>query len=87
MLGLIALLFHVAGLGLAVHAVMSTRTSQGAIAWTVSLVSFPYVAVPAYLVLGRSKFNGYVTARQLDAAEPGRDWPRCRSSRGTRPSF
>jgi cardiolipin synthase len=69
MLGLIALLFHVAGLGLAVHAVMSTRTSQGAIAWTVSLVSFPYVAVPAYLVLGRSKFNGYVTARQLDAAE------------------
>ncbi len=69
MLGLIALLFHVAGLGLAVHAVMSTRTSQGAIAWTVSLVSFPYVAVPAYLVLGWSKFNGYVTARQLDAAE------------------
>jgi cardiolipin synthase len=35
----------------------------------VSLVSFPYVAVPAYLVLGRGKFNGYVTARQLDAVE------------------
>jgi cardiolipin synthase len=69
MLGVIALLLHITGLGLAVHAVMSTRTSQGAIAWTVSLVSFPYVAVPAYLVLGRSKFNGYVTARQQDRVE------------------
>ena len=25
--------------------------AQGAVAWTVSLVSFPFVAVPAYLVL------------------------------------
>jgi cardiolipin synthase len=69
MLGLIALSFHLAGLALSVHAVMGTRTAQGAIAWTVSLVSFPYVAVPAYLVLGRSKFNGYVTARQQDLVE------------------
>jgi cardiolipin synthase len=66
MLGYIALALHVSGLFLAVHAVLSTRTSQGAVAWAVSLVSFPYVAVPAYLVLGRSKFNGYVTARQQD---------------------
>ena len=69
MLGLIALGFHLAGLGLSVHAVMGTRTAQGAIAWAVSLVSFPYIAVPAYLVLGRSKFNGYVTARQQDLVE------------------
>ena len=68
-LGLIALTFHLVGLALSVHAVMGTRTSQGAIAWAVSLVSFPYVAVPAYLVLGRSKFNGYVTERRLDALE------------------
>ena len=69
MLGLIALGFHLAGLGLSVHAVMGTRTAQGAIAWAVSLVSFPYIAVPAYLVLGRSKFNGYVTERQQDLVE------------------
>ncbi len=68
-LGLIALGFHLAGLALSVSAVMSTRTAQGAVAWAVSLVSFPYVAVPAYLVLGRSKFNGYVTARQQDEVE------------------
>jgi cardiolipin synthase len=44
--GLVALGFHLAGLVLSVSAVMSTRTAQGAVAWAVSLVSFPYVAVP-----------------------------------------
>jgi cardiolipin synthase len=48
----------------AVHAVMSSRTPQGSIAWAVSLLTFPYVAVPAYWVFGRDKFNGYVLARQ-----------------------
>ena len=48
----------------AIDAVMTTRTSQGAIAWAVSLVAFPYVSVPAYWVFGRSKFEGYVEARR-----------------------
>ena len=47
-----------------IYAVMETRTAQGAVAWAVTLNAFPYVAVPAYWVLGRSKFEGYVTARQ-----------------------
>jgi len=55
---------HVSGFVSSIHAVMSTRTSQGAIAWAVSLNAFPYVAVPAYWVLGRNKFQGYVTARR-----------------------
>jgi cardiolipin synthase len=62
--GLVALLFHLAGFALSIHSVMSTRTAQGAIAWAVSLNTVPYVAVPLYLVLGRGKFNGYVTARR-----------------------
>ena len=41
---------------------MTSRTEQGAIAWSVSLVSFPFVAVPAYLVFGRSTFEGMVQA-------------------------
>ncbi|MGD8607750.1 MAG: hypothetical protein PVH21_10685, partial [Myxococcales bacterium] len=57
-------LFHLMGLMSSIHAVMSTRTSQGAIAWAVSLNTFPYLAVPAYWVLGRSRFQGYVTARR-----------------------
>ena len=38
---------------------MATRTSQGAIAWAISLNTFPYVAVPAYWVFGQTKFDGY----------------------------
>jgi cardiolipin synthase len=57
-------LFHVMGFASSIHAVMSTRTSQGAIAWAVTLNTFPYLAVPAYWVFGRSKFQGYVVARR-----------------------
>jgi cardiolipin synthase len=61
---LIIVIAHVLGFVSSIHAVMSTRTSQGAIAWTVSLNAFPYLAVPAYWVLGRNKFQGYVNARR-----------------------
>ncbi|MFT5702530.1 MAG: cardiolipin synthase [Desulforhopalus sp.] len=64
MIGFLILLFHILGLISAFHAVMSTRTSQGAIAWVVSLITFPYLALPAYWILGRSRFNGYVKAHQ-----------------------
>ena len=60
----VMVVFHVVGFLSSIDAVMSTRTSQGAIAWVVSLNTFPYVAVPAYWVLGRSRFEGYVNARQ-----------------------
>ncbi len=55
--------FYVSGLLSVVNAVMTTRTSQGAIAWVVSLITFPFIAVPAYWVFGNSRFNGYVKAR------------------------
>jgi len=54
--------FYVAGVIAAIDAVMTARTSQGAVAWAVSLVAAPFVAVPAYLVLGRSKFGGALEA-------------------------
>ncbi len=60
----LVLLVHVAGFGHALHAIMRVRTAQGAIAWAVSLIEWPYVAIPAYWVLGRSKFMGYVKARR-----------------------
>lgn len=43
---------------MAIDAVLRSRTPQGAIAWSVSLVSMPILSVPAYLVFGRSKFQG-----------------------------
>ena len=64
MLVTLVTLAHVLGFLTSIHSIMSTRTSQGAIAWAVSLNTFPYLAVPLYWVFGRNRFQGYVTARQ-----------------------
>lgn len=61
--------FRILGIFSAVDAIMSSRTSQGAIAWTISLVAAPIVAVPAYWVFGRSKFEGYVESRKEQQRE------------------
>jgi len=61
-IALIVFVVTVAGVISAFHAVMRTRTTQGAIAWTVSLVAMPAVAVPAYWFFGRRKFHGYLEA-------------------------
>lgn len=61
---LLVIVFQLLGLASAVHAIMSSRTPQGSVAWAVSLVTFPYISVPAYWIFGRNKFNGYVLARQ-----------------------
>ena len=52
MIAFLIALSHVAGVLCSVDAVMKNRTAQGAIAWSVSLVSVPYVMVPIYLVFG-----------------------------------
>ena len=57
-------LVHLSGLYCAYRAIVYTRTAQGAIAWAVSLVTLPYLAVPLYVVFGRRKFVGYVKARR-----------------------
>ncbi len=57
---------HLLGILSSFDAVMSTRTSQGAVAWVISLNTFPWLAVPAYWVFGRTKFQGYVIGRQAD---------------------
>lgn len=51
-----------AGIALAIDAIMRNRTPQGTIAWVVSLVLLPVVAIPFYLVFGSRRFNGYVRA-------------------------
>lgn len=71
-LTLLFLIFHVLGLISSVHAILETRTPQGAIAWTVSLNTLPIVSVPAYWIFGRSKFNGYVNTLR-DTSEEMQD--------------
>jgi cardiolipin synthase len=65
LLGAVILTCHLIGFLCALHALMSVRTPQGTIAWVVSLIAFPYFTVPAYFVLGRSKFHGYRIARRI----------------------
>jgi cardiolipin synthase len=62
MIAFIVIVFYIGGILAAVEAVMTVRTAQGAVAWSVSLITFPFVALPAYLVFGRSKFKGTVAA-------------------------
>ena len=62
MFGWIAGAFYLVGILMAFHAAMNVRTPQGAIAWSVSLVAMPFVSVPAYVVFGRTKFEGMLGA-------------------------
>ncbi len=55
---------HLLGAMTAIHAVMKTRTSQGAIAWALALITLPYVTLPLYWVFGRDRFLGYIEARR-----------------------
>lgn len=64
-LGTLLAIVHLLGLVAACHAILNTRTSQGAIAWAVSLATMPYLTLIPYLFLGRSKFAGYADARRL----------------------
>lgn len=52
-------ILHLGSIFAAIDALSCARTSQGAIAWVLSLVLFPHLMLPAYLIFGRKKFYGY----------------------------
>ncbi len=70
-LALFVVIAHLAGALTSVQAVMSTRTPQGAIAWAVSLNTFPYLSVPAFWVFGNKRFDGDITKRRSDQEKGG----------------
>ncbi|MFW5486945.1 MAG: cardiolipin synthase [Desulfovibrio sp.] len=55
---------HLLGIMSGLYALFTARSSQGAIAWIMSMVTFPYLAVPLYWIFGRNRFQGYVRARR-----------------------
>jgi len=64
MLPTFVIVAHVLGLASVPSALLTARSSQGAVAWIISLLTFPYLAVPLYWLLGSSRFEGYVSARR-----------------------
>ena len=62
--GLVSLTLVVFGWAAAIHALFTTRTAQGTLAWVLSLILMPLIAFPFYLLLGRNRFQGYVDLRR-----------------------
>ena len=56
-------LVYVMAIVSALEVIIKARTAQGAVAWTISLLTLPYITVPLYLVFGRNKFDGYLEQR------------------------
>ena len=84
MLFAVLALCHLAGVASAARALFTARSSQGALAWVMSMITFPYVAVPLYWIFGRNHFQGYVASRRagdraVNAMAPelhaARAWP------------
>jgi len=59
---LIAILF-------ALDVVMSSRSSQGTIAWSFALISIPFITIPLYLLFGRTRFHGYGETMRIKETE------------------
>ncbi|MEO7101397.1 MAG: cardiolipin synthase [Luteolibacter sp.] len=56
--------FYVVGILHILHALMHVRTSQGTIAWVISLLTVPFIAIPMYWILGRTRFAKNVGGRR-----------------------
>ena len=59
-------LLYLFGIVAAINALLTARTPQGAIAWSLFLILFPVLGLPIYLIFGDRKFSGYVNARRND---------------------
>ena len=56
--------FYLVGILHVLHALMHVRTSQGTIAWVISLVTVPFLAIPMYWLLGRTRFSKKIGGRR-----------------------
>ncbi|NQX00983.1 cardiolipin synthase [bacterium] len=64
--------FYVVGILHVLHALMHVRTSQGTVAWVISLLTVPFVAIPMYWLLGRTRFSRHVGGRREQDSRLGR---------------
>lgn len=60
---------HLLGFVTSLVALLYTRTAQGTLAWLISLNALPWLALPAWWLFGRRRFEGYVSARRGEDRE------------------
>lgn len=63
LIAVVVVMIYITAIFSAIEAVMTVRTAQGAIAWSISLLTLPYLALPLYLIFGRNRFDGYLEQR------------------------
>ncbi|WP_340110156.1 cardiolipin synthase [Pikeienuella sp. HZG-20] len=59
-----AVLLWSAAIFFAIRAIRTARTPQGSVGWVVFLLTAPFIAVPAYLFLGHTRYPGFVLMRR-----------------------
>lgn len=57
-------IFEAVGILHVFHALMHVRTSQGTVAWVISLITVPFIAIPMYWLLGRTRFSRNIGGRR-----------------------
>lgn len=72
--GLVLIIAELVGLVFALDVVMRPRSSQGTIAWFISLITIPIITVPLYLLFGRTRFHGYAEAIRDKETQVGERW-------------
>ena len=63
LIAVVVVMIYITAIFSAIEAVLTVRTAQGAIAWIISLLTLPYLALPLYLIFGRNRFDGYLEQR------------------------
>lgn len=61
--GILLSTLHIAGVGLALHALCRPHSPQGTIAWMLGLTLLPLITIPLYLVLGAARIHRHTTSR------------------------
>lgn len=67
--GILIFIFQLLGIFTTISALLRKQNSQSAIAWALSCLTLPYIAVPAYWILGRDRFRGYVSSFRASYGE------------------
>jgi len=62
-MGIFLTVLYLLGVAAAIHAIFHTRTSQGTIAWVISLITIPFISIPMYALFGPRKFQSYIDTK------------------------